>query len=649
MTQLAGVFSNRYEIQRGIARGGMAEVYLARDQLLDRPVAIKVLFPEYARDSSFVERFRREAQSAANLNHPNIVAIYDWGQEQGTYFIVMEYVRGRSLREIVRVDGAFSARRTAEIGAEIAGALEFAHRNGVVHRDIKPGNVLLTADGDVKVTDFGIARAGTSEALTQTGAVMGTATYFSPEQAQGLEVDGRSDVYSLGVVLYEMVTGVPPFTGESPVAVAYKHVREDPPRPSAHAPDLPPDLERIILAAMSKDVDARYQTAEELRTDLLRFVRGQPPLGGPVTGMIADDAAAAPTQVAPVAAPAAARAASIDRAKEARRKRIGGIVAGVLGVGLIAAVIIALLALGGGGGGGGGPTVDVPGVVGLSFADAERTLKFAGLEVKREDVDGRDAPDLVLSQKPGEGEKLKKNGTVVLRVSTATFKMPELAGVQRTEAVNRLIGLGLQDPTNSVVVTEEDSDQLPGTVLRSEPAPGTEWPKAGQPVRLIVAKEPSVAVPNVAGQEAATAQQLLQGAGFQVSAQSEPSDTVPVGRVTRTDPGAGTQVKRGSPVQMFVSTGPQNVAVPNVVGQQQNQAIQTLQAAGFQVFVSQQDTNRPDENGRVLAQNPPAGQQVPRGSGVTLTVGRFQGGGGGGGGGGNGGGGGGGGGNGGGD
>src|SRR2546422_2938078 len=306
MTQLADVFSNRYEIQRGIARGGMAEVYLARDQLLDRPVAVKVLFAEYARDPSFVERFRREAQSAASLNHPNIVAIYDWGQERGTDFIVMEYVRGRSLRDVVQVNGPFSPRRTAEIGAEIAGALEFAHRNGVVHRDVKPGNVLLTADGDIKVTDFGIARAGTSEALTQIGAVMGTATYFSPEQAQGLDVDGRSDVYSLGVVLYEMVTGVPPFTGESPVAVAYKHVRENPERPSVHAPDMPPDLERIILTAMSKDVDSRYQTADELRNDLLRFVRGQPPLGGPVTGVIADDTAAAgavPTQVAPAAVP----------------------------------------------------------------------------------------------------------------------------------------------------------------------------------------------------------------------------------------------------------------------------------------------------------------------------------------------------------
>jgi eukaryotic-like serine/threonine-protein kinase len=629
MTQLAEVFSNRYEIQRGIARGGMAEVYLARDQLLDRPVAVKVLFPEYARDPSFVERFRREAQSAANLNHPNIVAIYDWGQERGTYFIVMEYVRGRSLREIVHNNGAFSPRRAAEIGAEIAGALEFAHRNGVVHRDVKPGNVLLTADDDVKVTDFGIARADAGEALTQTGAVMGTATYFSPEQAQGLPVDGRSDVYSLGVVLYEMATGVPPFTGESPVAVAYKHVRENPDPPRAHTPDLPPDIEQIILTAMSKDVDSRYQTADELRNDLLRFLRGQPPLGGPEPAVIVAPIAAAdptaavaatPTQVAPAAVPTSLE----DHAEEKRRRRRGAIVAGVLGAILIAAVIIGLVAFGGGGGGGGGPTAEVPNVINKSFPDAERILKLIGFKVERKDVEGKDPPDLVLSQNPGTGEKLKKNDTVVLRVAKATFTMPDLNGAQRTDAVNTLIGKGLQDPNNSVVVTEEDSDQAsPGTVLRSDPAAGTAWPKAGQKVTLIVAKEPNIVVPNLAGQEAQTAQQLLQGQGFQVSLQTEPSDSVPVGRVTRSDPGAGTSVKKGSAVKLFVSAGPENVQVPNVVGQQVGQATQTLQAAGFQVFASQQATTNPSENGRVLAQNPAAGQQVPKGSGVTLTVGRF--------------------------
>lgn len=615
MTQLADVFSNRYEIQRGIARGGMAEVYLARDQLLDRPVAVKVLFAEYARDPSFVERFRREAQSAASLNHPNIVAIYDWGQERGTYFIVMEYVRGRSLRDVVQVNGPFSPRRTAEIGAEIAGALEFAHRNGVVHRDVKPGNVLLTAEGDIKVTDFGIARAGTSEALTQTGAVMGTAAYFSPEQAQGLPVDGRSDVYSLGVVLYEMVTGAPPFTGESPVAVAYKHVREDPESPAARAPDLPPDLEHIILTAMAKDADSRYQTADELRADLTRFVRGQAPLGGPVTGLVADGTAVASTQAAPVAA--------LDGhdPDEHRKKRRGALVAGILGVVLIAAVIIALLASGGGGGG--APTAEVPNVINKPFAQADQALKFSGFKVSRKDVEGKDPPDIVLSQKPTGGEKFQKNGTVTLRVSKATFTMPALTGKQRTDAVNELIAVGFQDPSNGIDNQEVDSDQPPGTVVGSNPAAGAQVPKAGQRVTLQIARQPSIAMPNVVGQESQTAQQLLQQAGFQVSVQSEQSDSVPTGRVTRTDPGANAQVKRGSSVTMFVSTGPQMVDVPNVVGQMQAQASQTLQQAGFQVFVSQQATNNPTDNGRVLAQNPSGGAQQTKGGGVTLTVGKF--------------------------
>ena len=288
MSLVGRVFSNRYEIQRELAQGGMAEVYLAHDRLLDRAVALKALFPEYAREPSFVERFRREAQAAANLNNANIVGIYDWGQEAGTYFIVMEYVEGRSLRDLIRSESPLDPNQASEIAAEIGSALAFAHRAGVVHRDVKPGNVLLTRAGNVKVTDFGIARAGTSDGLTQTGSVMGTATYFSPEQAQGLAVDGRSDVYSLGVVLYEMVTGVVPFTGDSPVAVAYKHVREEPMAPSQRNPDVPADLEQIILTALAKDPDHRYQTADDMRADLLRFRRGRPLAAAPVTALIAE-------------------------------------------------------------------------------------------------------------------------------------------------------------------------------------------------------------------------------------------------------------------------------------------------------------------------------------------------------------------------
>src|SRR5271154_2018467 len=275
-SQTPRVFSERYELNHLIARGGMAEVYRAHDRLLDRPVALKVLFPELSIDRTFVERFRREAQAAANLLHPHIVQVFDWGEDDGTYFIVMEFIDGRPLSSILRTAGPLHPDRAAEIAADVALALDYAHRHGVVHRDIKPGNVLITDEGQVKVTDFGIARAiNTEESLTQTGAVMGTATYFSPEQAEGIGVDSRSDIYSLGVVLFEMVTGRPPFLGDTPVAVASKHVRDHPPAPRELNPAIPPTFEAIILKAMAKDPAHRYATAEDLRADLLRFTEGR--------------------------------------------------------------------------------------------------------------------------------------------------------------------------------------------------------------------------------------------------------------------------------------------------------------------------------------------------------------------------------------
>ncbi|MEY4176036.1 MAG: hypothetical protein RI900_3201, partial [Actinomycetota bacterium] len=273
------VLNERYELQQRIGRGGMADVFLARDLLLDRPVAIKVLFPEFAVDPNFVERFRREAQSAANLNHPNIVGVYDWGRYENTYFMAMEYVQGRTLADILRANGHLNSQQASEIAIEVAGALSFAHRSGVVHRDIKPANILIGSNGQVKVADFGIARAmnaPTENNLTQAGSVMGTATYFSPEQAQGAQPDPRSDLYSLGVVLYEMVAGRPPFTGENPVSIAYKQVHENPQPLNRLVADVPKPFEAIVAKLLAKRPEIRYGTADEVRDELRRFRNGEP-------------------------------------------------------------------------------------------------------------------------------------------------------------------------------------------------------------------------------------------------------------------------------------------------------------------------------------------------------------------------------------
>ncbi|MDA8365741.1 MAG: Stk1 family PASTA domain-containing Ser/Thr kinase, partial [Actinomycetota bacterium] len=366
------VFSQRYELNHLIARGGMAEVYRAHDRLLDRPVALKVLFPELSVDRSFVERFRREAQAAANLSHSNIVPVFDWGEDGGTYFIVMEFVDGRPLSAILKTAGPLSAERTADIGAHVAAALGYAHRHGVIHRDVKPGNVLITDDGQVKVTDFGIARAvNTEESLTQTGAVMGTATYFSPEQAEGMGVDARSDIYSLGVVLFEMVTGRPPFLGDTPVAVASKHVRDHPPAPREINPAVPPTFEAVILKAMAKDPAFRYQTAEDLRADLLRFNEGRSVLAmSDATQAIGAVGGAGATQMMS----AVDGAEPLPPAPPVQRNRTRTY-AVILAILLVALVVLGLLLARSLGYLGGSPSFNLANVVGKPVTQATATLQ----------------------------------------------------------------------------------------------------------------------------------------------------------------------------------------------------------------------------------------------------------------------------------
>jgi eukaryotic-like serine/threonine-protein kinase len=610
------VFANRYELGEEIGRGGMADVYLAHDRLLDRRVAVKVLSPAFASDPTNFERFRREAQSAAGLNHPNIVAVYDWGEDDDTSFIVMEYVPGHTLRDLIQAYGHLSPNEAARIAAEIADALSFAHEHGVVHRDVKPGNVLINPQGQVKVTDFGIARAETGDPLTKTGAVLGTATYFSPEQAQGLALDGRSDVYALGVVLFEMVTGTAPFTADSPVSVAYKHVREEPAAPSTIVPGLPGAMDRIVLTAMAKDIGARYQSAQDLRGDLLRFERGRPLVGAPMTAVatqIPSTVVAAPRYATPPPGPTVTT-------QPRRQRHWGPVVAVGIALALLLALIVVLLVQSDiGGGDSAAPTLDVPGVVGLPYGQAEAALQQLGFTVSRTDVnEPTEVADKVMGQQPEAGRKIPKGGLIALKVSSPTITMPNVVG-QTRETATGLVAKANLAPT----FVEVDSDQPPGTVLSSDPAAGAQVlknPAGTRPaVTINVAREPAVPVPDVTTQDPFAAAATLGTASFKVTVVPTPSDTVPNGKVIGTDPAAGTPLPRGSAVKLLVSTGPSLAAVPNVVGQTRATAESVLTGLGFSVQVSFVNGG-PTKTGKVVTQAP-AGGQVAKGTLIAITIG----------------------------
>ena len=570
------VFGGRYELHRRLARGGMADVFLARDQLLGRPVAVKVLFPEYATDPTFVERFRREAQAAANLNHPNIVSIYDWGEELGTYYIVMEYVEGQSLAQILRRDGSLTVEQVTRVALDVAGALGFAHDGGVVHRDVKPGNVLVTLKGEMKVADFGIATALSANAdanLTQTGAVMGTATYFSPEQAQGHKVDHRSDLYSLGVLLYEMLVGRPPFTGETPVSIAYKHVQEPVVPVTDHGVEIPSALAAITMKLLSKNPDNRYPSAEALVADLDRFRQGQ---AIAAAGAMPQAQAQAPGQgsVAPMGAggaPTAATAVIPTQGRQAKllpvsyheppQRRGGFMVVGVLLAGLILAGFLILLQ-----------------------------------EVSNKTVEGDGLPTTTGVQ---------------------TVVVPSVGGRVEADALSTLEGLQL---VVEIVATANNSIPV-GQVIRTDP-PANSVLNLGSDVTMFVSSGSNVkSVPSVLTMTENEALQLISRAGFEPSRQAVTSDLAPEGEVVGQEPPAGSLADPGSVVVYQVSIGTEELPIPDVQGEEPAIARDLLEAEGF-IVRDQFELEFDDEIERdlVLGTIPEAGEVAKPGSEITIVL-----------------------------
>ena len=612
--------NDRNRVERSIGRGGMAEVFLAHDILLDRPIALKVLFPEYAIDPNFVERFRREAQSAAALTHPNIVAVYDWGKVNTTYFIAMEYVEGKTLATLLKERGPLSPTHACDVISEVAAALSFAHENGVIHRDVKPGNILIGLGGQVKVADFGIARAlgaNVEEALTEIGSVMGTATYLSPEQAQGAQPDPRSDIYSLGVMMYELVAGRAPFVGESAVAIAYQHVHNFPQPLREVVADLPRGFESVVAKCMAKNEQRRYDNAMLVREDIRRILDGVETLAltdarGPAVTKNLSDTAEIPVVVLP---PYEDSIDMVD-AKKPATMVFGG---AVLAIALLAIIVFAVRFIGG------GSDAALPSVVNMSIDAAQEQLAALGLTVVPNELpkDGV-APGLVYDQSPPAGATFQTGDSVTLTFAprTGTIMVPPIQGLLSEAAVSEAAAVGL---TIEIVEERVDPTTPAGQIISQDPAATVMLP-AGTAIRVVVSKGgPEVAIPNVEGQTSEAAQQVLVGAPFlfNITLAEEPSSTIAKGRVIRTDPAIGTTVASGSNVTLIVSGGGNQSTVPDVAGQSEADAKSVLNTAGLVWEVRYQNVPAGDENdGLVISQSLQPDTQVNPGSKVTLIVGR---------------------------
>jgi beta-lactam-binding protein with PASTA domain len=656
------LLSNRYELGETLGYGGMSEVHKGRDVRLGRDVAIKVLRADLARDSQFQERFRREAQNSAALNHPAIVAVYDTGETQTEYgplpYIVMEFVDGRTLRDIVKTQGPLSGKRAMEVMADVSAALDFSHRHGIVHRDVKPANVMITKSGAVKVMDFGIARAlhDGQAAVTQTAAVIGTAQYLSPEQARGESVDARSDVYAAGCVLFELLTGEPPFTGDSPVAVAYQHVREDPKAPSQLNPKVSPQLDAIVLKAMSKGPANRYQSAAEMRGDLVRVLSGQRPSAPAVmtaedrTAVMNEQAAARPARTQVVSGgrhrPAALKSEPdddydpiADEEEERRAKRKKAIM-----VTLVVILCVAVLGLAAwitknamDQGSEATAKVSVPSIVGLSPLEAKERIQKAGLVAVQEDIACEPGPNgaaakcnadqinKVIGTNPPEGTQLTKGGQVTISVGAPPGEgtVPDLKGKTALEAQAILDkdpnGFKLQQGES----IEVDDPAKAGKVAQQNPEVGLKLKKGGT-INIQLGRAPDkVNVPGVVNDDQDDARQTLEGSGFKVVI--EPIDSSkPEGTVISQNPVANSKADKGATVTLRVSKGNQ-FEMPDLVGMTQKEAEQKLKSLGWNASfnVQKETVTDPSKRDLVLTQQPAKGTSITKGTAVTVTVGQL--------------------------
>ncbi len=619
-------FNNRYKITERVGLGGMAEVYRAQDNVLGRTVAVKTMLPQYAADPTFTKRFRQEAASAAKLQSPYIVSIYDWGLDDETYYIVMEFLRGTDLKTAIQERGAINQRKAAEIGSQVAQALSVAHAGGVIHRDIKPQNIMIQPDGNIKVMDFGIARAGDA-GLSQTATVLGTAHYVSPEQAQGKELTGASDIYSLGVVLYEATTGKLPFDGQDAVSVAVKQVNEVPAAPSTINPNIDPALEAIIMKALEKDPERRFKDAAEMRHVLNDFLAGRPVnLGEDISGLktqvmggvapiqnstqvmspIGGQGTGGFTQVGPRTFSADD---DVEKAKKKKRNTIIGIVIAILCIIGIAGAVFAL---------GGNEKVTVPDVTGKPIAQARTTLEQAGFKVGTEtEVYSSDVSSgNVVSTDPKAGEQAQKGATIKINVSKGTeqVSVPDLKGKSADDAQKALSQAGLNGQQGDTVYSDDVAE---GAVASQDTSAGSKANKGDTIVFHLSKGTEKVSIPNVEGMTQANATSKLESAGFSVKVESAASDSVDKGNVIKqSDTGTA---KKGATITITVSTGAASVEVPNVVGKTESDAGAALEKAGFKYDV-QPESSSTVAKGTVIRQSPSSGSSAKKGDTITIFV-----------------------------